>query len=240
MRHRVRTAGNALLRRLPRAERTLLETELEPVTLSLGVVVCPADAVITHAVFPTAGIISLLAPDHEGDVLEIGLVGRDGMFGVPLVVGLVASPVRAMVQGDGAALRMPADRLGSVLVQCPVLAGRLHAYTYRLMEEVTQTAVCNAFHALDARAARWMLMMGDRMGSDVFMLTQVLLAEMLGVLRPSVNQAARRLGKRGLVSYRRGEVRIVDRPGLAAVACSCYTPPAGTRAVKAPAASRHP
>lgn len=237
MRQRLNTAGNALLRRLPRAEIALIEANLEAVIMTLGDVVCPADAAIEYAVFPTSGVVSLLAPDQEGDFLEIGLVGRDGMFGIPLAIGLANSPVRAMVQGDGAALRMTAARFRRVLGQCPVLAMRLHAYTYRLMEQVTRTAVCNSFHPLEARAARWMLAMSDRMESDVFMLTQVLLADMLGVLRPSVSQAARRLGKGGLVTYRRGEVTILDRPGLVAAACSCYEPPSP---FTAPAATRRP
>ena len=237
MNRRLNTAGNALLRRLPQSEIALIEVHLEAVILVLGDIVCPADSAIEFAVFPTSGVISLLAPDREGDVLEIGLVGRDGMFGVPLAIGLAISPVRAMVQGDGAALRMKGTRFRRVLAQCPVLAARLHAYTYSLVEQVTRTAVCNAFHPLAARTARWMLAMSDRMESDVFMLTQVLLADMLGVLRPSVSQAARRLNHGGLVTYRRGEVTILDRPGLVAAACSCY---ASQGPVRAPAATRRP
>lgn len=213
---------NRILDGLPPDEFARLAPFVEQVEIVLGQVLCNAGKKITHAVFPNAGIISLLAPADGDTVLELGLLGREGMFGIPLALGLVVSPMRALVQGAGSAIRIDAVKFRRVLKDCVALQNRLHRYTYSLMAHISQTAVCNNFHSIEARTARWMLSTSDRMQSDHFTLTQSFLADMLGVRRPAVSHAASALLSGGLVRYSRGEVSILDRPGLEAATCGCY------------------
>lgn len=215
------TIPNRILHGLPPDEFARLAPFVEQVQLVFGQVLCDAGEKITHAVFPNAGIISLLAPEDDA-VLEMGLLGREGMFGIPLALGLFISPMRALVRGEGSAIRVDAVKFRRVLKGCMALQNRLHHYTYNFMSQITQTAVCNNFHSIEARTARWMLSTSDRMQSDHFTLTQAFLADMLGVRRPAVSHAASALSGGGLVSYSRGEVSILDRPGLVAASCGCY------------------
>lgn len=217
-----RAAQNRILHGLPPDEVARLTPWVEHVDLVFGAVLCNAGEKISHAVFPSAGIISLLAPADGDSVLELGLLGREGMFGIPLALGIVVSPMRALVQGAGSAVRIDAVKFRRVLKDCGALQNRLHRYSYSLMAQIAQTAVCNNFHSIEARTARWMLSTSDRMQSDHFTLTQALLADMLGVRRPAVSHAASALLSGGLVRYSRGEVSILDRPGLEAASCDCY------------------
>jgi CRP-like cAMP-binding protein len=216
------TANNRILRRLPAAEAALIAPLCDVVELMVGDVLCEAGDPIRHAVFPSVGLISLHAFSTGNPPLALGLIGREGLFGIPLLIGVAISPLRAVVQASGLALRIDANRFRRVLDRCSMLTRRGHRYTDRLVTQFAQTAVCNSFHSIEARIARWMLATSDRTGSDVFTLKQSLLADMLGVLRPAVSRAARTLLIEGLVVYSRGQVRIVDRTGLEAVACSCY------------------
>lgn len=214
--------GNGLLHRLPAAETARIEAVTERMTLTVGDLLSEAGIPIRHAIFPSAGIVSLLGVSGEGEALELALVGREGMFGVPLVTSIAHLPLRAVVQGAGEAVRIKASHLRGIVADCPVLRGRMQHYAHRLTAQIVQTAICNAFHPIEARTARWMLAMSDRMETDTIVLTQALLATMLGVLRPTVNHAARQLTARGLVHYTRGIVHVLDRPGLESAACSCY------------------
>ncbi len=150
------------------------------------------------------------------------MVGDEGMVGMPMVLGIGVSAVRALVQGAGTALRMSAARFRAEFKASPALQRALFRYTHLLMAQVSQTAACNRFHVAEARLARWLLMTGDRLHADHFVLTQEFLSHMLGVRRVGVTKAASDLEHKKLIDYSRGHIRILDRAGLEAAACSCY------------------
>ena len=214
--------ANSLLAALPSREYQRLLTGLEPVTLTFGEVLYEPGKPIRHVYFPTDSLVSLLTLVEGHRALEIGLVGREGMLGIPLVLGTDDSPVRALVQGSGTALRMKSAPFLSKFKQSAPLQKEIHRYIHERMVQITQTAACNRFHLVEARLARWLLMTRDRVRSDRFRLTQELLGCMLGVLRVAVTKAAGALQRRKLISYRRGEISILDGQGLEAAACRCY------------------
>ena len=162
--------------------------------------------------------------------MEVGLVGREGMVGVSLALGVELSCVRALVQGSGTAVRMKAARFHKALQDCVPLQRELYRYAHAKLAMARQTVACNRFHALEARLARWLLMTADRVPSEEFLLTQDFLGDMLGVLRAAVNAAAGSLQQRKLISYSRGKIRILNRQGLEAASCRCYTRIEPTRA----------
>jgi CRP-like cAMP-binding protein len=192
------------------------------VPLVFGQVLYQTGDIIRHVYFPSRSIVSLLTVIDRHEALEIGLVGREGMVGIPLALGVPDSPVRAVVQGAGEGLRMSAAQFRKALASSPPLQAVLLRYVHRLMAQITQTAACNQFHTVDARLARWLLMTRDRMRSGHFHLTHEFLANMLGVRRVGVTQAAAGLQKRGLIDYARGDINILDDLGLEAASCSCY------------------
>lgn len=216
------TVANNLLAALPLKEYQLLRPRLEPVALTFGDVLYRPGEPINHVYFPTDSLVSLLTVVDEHQALEVGMVGREGMLGIPLALGVGNSPVRALVQGTGMALRMTAAHFHKELKQSPLLQREVYRYTYGLMLQITQTAACNRFHQIEARLARWLLMTRDRVRSNQFYLTQDLLGDMLGVRRVGVTQAAVALRQRMLISYSRGEIMIIDGDGLEAAACQCY------------------
>ncbi len=219
--NRVSVANN-LLAALPHAEYQRLLTGLEPVTLTFGEALYALGAPIRHVYFPIDCPVSLLITVDGRHALEVGLVGHEGMVGIPLALGIDVSPMRALVQGTGTAMRMEAASFRKELAQSMPLQQVLYRYAHALMAQVAQTAACNNFHAVKARLARLLLMTRDRVRSDEFRLTHELLAEMLGIRRVGVTNAAGALQKRKLISYRRGYIRIIDRKGLEAAACQCY------------------
>jgi CRP-like cAMP-binding protein len=154
--------------------------------------------------------------------LEVGLVGREGMVGFPLALGIEVSPVRALVQGAGPALKMNAARFRTELKTSPPLQRELQRYVHAMMVQISQTAGCNRFHVVEARLARWLLMTRDRVRSGKFRMTHEFLSHMLGVRRAGVSEAASALQRRKLIEYRRGNIRILDDRGLEAACCSCY------------------
>lgn len=180
-------------------------------------------AAITRVYFPGNSVVSLLTVVDDRAALEVGLIGREGIVGIPLALGVGSSPVRALVQGAGSAMQMNRARFRIALRASPPLQLAVHRYAHRLMKQITQTAACNRFHAVDRRLARWLLMMRDRVGSPEFHLTHEFLAHMLGVRRVGVTQAASRLQQRRIIDYSRGNIRILDATGLEAAACSCYS-----------------
>jgi len=172
--------------------------------------------------FPGRSVVSLLTVVDGRSALEVGLVGREGMVGIPLALGVDTSPVRALVQGAGAAMRMSAASFRKALDASEPLQRGLLRYTHGLMAQITQTAACNRFHVVEARLARWLLMTRDRVRSDQFRLTQEFLSHMLGVRRVGVTNAAGALQRRKLIHFSRGEISILDGKALEAAACQCY------------------
>lgn len=180
------------------------------------------DAAVKHVYFPNDSMVSLVAIAEETDGVEVGLIGRDSMVGMPLLLGAANTSVRALVQGEGTAMRMGAARFLAELKRNAPLRRLLERCLYVAMSTAMQIAVCNKAHVLSARLARWLLMVRDRIGLDEFALTQEFLANMLGVRRAGVTEAAGALQERGLISYTRGRINILDVQGVRAAACSCY------------------
>jgi CRP-like cAMP-binding protein len=216
------TVVNSLLAALPVKDCQSLLERMESITLSAGEVLYRPGESISHVYFPTDTMVSLLISAEGHQALEVGMVGREGMLGIPLALGVIESPVQAVVQGAGNALRMSAADFSREFQLSPRLQQEVYLYIYELMIQMTQTAACNRFHRVEARLARWLLMTRDRMRSNKFHLTQDLLSNMLGVRRVGVTKAAGDLRLRKLISYNRGEIRILDGDGLEAVACQCY------------------
>ena len=214
--------ANCLLAALTDTNYRRLLPGLEPVALTFGEVLYEPGDRIRHVYFPGDSLVSLLTVVDRHQALEVGLVGREGLVGVPVALGGGVSPVRALVQGAGTALRMTSARLRKELRESPQLQDQVHGYAETLLAQVTRIAACNRFHVVEARLARWLLMTRDRVRSDQFRLTQEFLAHMLGVRRVGVTKAAVALQARKLIDYSRGTIRILDRNGLEASACSCY------------------
>jgi CRP-like cAMP-binding protein len=217
------SVANNLLAALPRAEYQSLLAGLEPLTLRSGQILQEPGARIANVYFPIDCVVSLLATAEGEKGLEVGLVGYEGMIGIALVLGTEVSSVRALVQASGTALRMKAVRFQAAFLQCLPLRRELYRYAHEKLALARQTVACNCFHAVEARLARWLLMTSDRMLSEEFPLTQAFLADMLGVRRTTINEAAQPLQQRRLIRYSRGRIRILDRPGLEAASCRCYT-----------------
>ena len=213
---------NRLIEGLPRQERARILQRSQPVALGFGDVLCEPDEPFRHVYFPLTGFISMVAPVPGRQPLEIGLVGNEGMLGATLVLGIRTIPMRAVVQGSGTALRMTTLRFHRLLGDSPALLKRLNRYLYVLMAQLSQTATCSRFHDVESRLARWLLLSHDRAHADHFHLTHRFLAGMLGVRRSGVTIAASDLQRRGLISYRRGTIWVLDRKGLEAASCDCY------------------
>ena len=211
-----------MLAALPRKQYQRLLTGLESVALTFGEVLHEPGERIQHVYFPSDSLVSLLTLVEGHLALEVGMVGSEGMVGVPLYLGTDVSPVRALVQGAGAAMRMKSARFSEEIRKSPQLQRELSRYTRALMAQITQTAACNRFHVVQARLARWLLMTRDRVRSDEFRLTHAFLGHMLGVRRVGVTTAARALQKRKLIAYSRGKISILDHRRLERAACSCY------------------
>jgi CRP-like cAMP-binding protein len=214
--------ANSLLTALPVKDYQPLLALMERVTLTSGEMLYRPGELIHHVYFPVDMLVSLLAKAEGHQPLEVGMVGREGMLGIPLALGVYKSPVSAVVQGEGMALRMTSAHFIREFQQRKPLQREVYRYIYELMIQMTQTAACNRFHQVEARLARWLLMTRDRMQSNNFHLTQDLLSNMLGVRRVGVTKAAGDLRLRELISYNRGEINILDGEGLEAAACQCY------------------
>lgn len=195
----------------------------ESVELVFGDILCELNQPIQEVYFPLAGFISLVTPMDGHQPLEVGLIGNEGMLGATLALGVVDAPMKAVVQGSGSALRMPAAQFQHELRNNPSMLSTLNRYLYVLVTQLSQTAACTHFHMTKPRLARWLLMTHDRAHADHFHLTQEYLADMLGVRRSSITIAAGKLQQQKLISYIRGEINILDRKKLEAMSCACYS-----------------
>jgi CRP-like cAMP-binding protein len=215
-------SSNHVLASIPASAYKRLGQQLEPVTLGFGQVLYEPGNPIDHVYFPLNSMVSLLTSVDRQRTLEVGMVGNEGMAGMPFILGVGISGVRALVQGAGAALRMAAAPFRIEFDRNTALQQALYRYTYALMAQISQTAACNRFHDAGARLARWLLMTRDRVGGDEFSLTQEFLAHMLGMRRVGVTEAASELKRLKLIDYSRGQLRILNLPGLKRASCSCY------------------
>jgi CRP-like cAMP-binding protein len=213
---------NQILLGLPQNESEQVLPGLEFVRLKTHQLLHESGDTLKSAWFCNGGLVSILSVFPDGKTVEVGLVGKEGFIGVPLVAGFRTAPTRAITQIEGSAFRIDSDRLIVLLRECPVLERRLQQFSQILAMQVTQIAACNRLHEVDERLARWLLMSADRVESNLVPLTQELIAQMLGTRRSSVTVSAGILQKAGLISHTRGEVHIVDRPGLEEAACECY------------------
>jgi len=214
--------NNRILASLPPSSSQRLLTQLEAVPLRFRQVLYEPGKAIRHVYFPIDCLISLLTTVDKRRSLEVGMVGNEGMAGMPFILGVGVSGVRALVQGQGVALRMAAAPFRIEFARNRPLQEALYRYTYALMAQISQTAACNRFHDSEQRLARWLMMTRDRVGADRFSLTHVFLAHMLGLRRVGVTEAASALKQRNLINYQRGKIQILDVKRLKASSCSCY------------------
>lgn len=215
-------AVNRLLATLPKNEYKRLLPKLKTVNLVLGEVLYESGDAIKYVYFPNNSIISLISELSETSWLEVGMVGNEGMAGLAVFMGVSFSSTRALVQGSGTAMRMSSAALRAEANRPGNLHRILHRYSHSLLTQVSQSSVCNQFHLVDARLARWLLMSNDRLGVEEFPLTQEFLSHMLGVRREGVSKAAGALQAGKLISYSRGVITILNRRGLEAKSCHCY------------------
>jgi len=213
---------NLVLLSLPSKEYARLWPKLELVRLKLHQVLYEAGETIKSGYFVNSGLFSILAVQPSGKSVEVGLIGKEGFVGLPLVVGFRSSPTRVVIQGDATAYRCDADALQQLLGPCPELGQQLHRFGQKLAMQTTQIAACNRLHDVEERLARWILMTHDRIEADHLPLTQEFLSQMLGTRRSSVTVSAGVLQRAGLISYTRGNVTILNRPKLEDAACECY------------------
>ena len=218
----MRTNQNRLIELLPRKDRLQLLAVCEPVDLVLGSVLCEPGNATRHVYFPVDSFISLLTQVDGKPALEVGMVGREGMLGAELALGVATTPLHALVQGEGAAWRIGSAAFRRELAGSVALQHGMQRYLYVLMSQLASSAACLRFHLIGPRLARWLLMSQDRAHSDCFRVTHEFLAYMLGVRRVGITTAAGQLQRSGLIEYRRGHLTVLDRKGLEAAACSCY------------------
>ena len=214
---------NRLLASLPAEVLTRLQPALELVPMPLGKAIYESGKVLEHVYFPASGcIVSMLYVMKDGAAAEIAVVGDEGMVGIALFMGGDTTPSRAVVQSAGQAFRLPGAELKNEFERHSGLQILLLRYTQALITQMSQTAVCNRHHSLDQQLCRWLLLSLDRLPSNEISMTQELIANMLGVRREGVTEAAGKLQAIGLIRYIRGRITVVDRPGLEARVCECY------------------
>lgn len=213
---------NHLLDALYPSEYERLFPDLELVKLSLGQVLYESGAVLPYVYFPTDSIISLLYVMVDGDSAEIAVVGNEGMLGIAILMGGETTPSRAVVQSAGYGYRMKAKLIKEEFNRAGPVMRLLLRYTQALITQMSQTAVCNRHHSVEQQLCRWLLLSLDRLKIDELTMTQELIANMLGVRRVGVTEAAGKLQKAGLIHYSRGKIHVLDRPGLEKQVCECY------------------
>jgi CRP-like cAMP-binding protein len=211
-----------LLRALPPDDYSRLGKQLELISLGLGDVLYEPGVKLRHVYFPTTSIISLLYVMEDGASAEIAIVGNEGILGISMFMGGDSTPSRAVVQSAGLGFRLKVDLLKREFERFGATMQLLLRYTQALITQMAQTAVCNRHHSIDQQLCRWLLLSLDRLTSNELLMTQELIANMLGVRREGVTEAAGKLQDAGLIRYRRGRITVLDRNGLEANCCECY------------------
>ena len=214
--------SNRILNALTSSEFEALSPHLDPVNLSLGETLYRPEEPVTHVYFPSRGTVSLVSTFEDGETVEVGMVGNEGMFGVNVFLGSVTTPLLAQVQLPGEGLRMQADVLRREFQKGGQLQDILLRYTQAFITQIAQTAACNRAHPIDGRLAKWLLMCADRANSQDLALTHEFIASMLGTRRAGITEVAIQLKSAGLIRYTRGHITISDREGLEALSCACY------------------
>jgi CRP-like cAMP-binding protein len=213
--------SNHLLASLPAEEWARWAPQLESVAMPLGEVLYESGGTLGHVYFPTTSIVSLLYVMESGASAEIAVVGNEGVVGISLFMGGESTPSRAVVQSEGHGYRLSSQVIKEEFKRAPVLHLLLR-YTQALITQMSQTAVCNRHHSLDQQLCRWLLLSLDRLRSNELVMTQELIANMLGVRREGVTEGALKLQKAGLIKYSRGRIVVIDRTGLESRCCECY------------------
>lgn len=214
--------SNTLLAGLPRRDREQFLSLCEPFEMEFDAVLCDVEMPYRYACFPTSGLISLVSGLHDQNPLEMALIGQEGMLGATLLLGINTVPIRARVHTPGTALRITVARLQQQLRTLPMLRKILSRYLYMRLVELSLVGGCIRYHRIEQRLARALLLAHDRARDESFYLTHGYLADMLGVRRSGITIAAGDLQHRKLISYTRGSIRVLDRPGLEAKSCECY------------------
>jgi CRP-like cAMP-binding protein len=213
---------NRLLLALPSSDLTRLMPELELIRCDRGEILMDADSSLDHVFFPDSGVVSVVAVYADGSIIEMATIGREGCTAVQAIFGATSSSVRLLVQIPGSAAKMSRAAFTRAMESMPSFRSLMYAYIQAFLEQVLVSVACNGAHSLKQRLARWLLMMRDRGDDDALQITQGLLAEMLGVQRPTITNAARELEGAGLIVRGRRQVTILDRQGLVAASCECY------------------
>lgn len=213
---------NHLIAALTPEARERIVPHMEPVEMALGEVLYESGDAMRHVYFPVDSIVSLLYVMESGASAEISVVGNEGLIGVSIFMGGESTPSRALVQSAGTAFRLPARRLLEEFNRHGDMLQLLLRYTQALLTQMAQTAVCNRHHTIDQQLCRWLLLSLDRLNGNRLVMTQELIANMLGVRREGVTEAARKLQKRGVIEYSRGRITVLDRPQLEQLSCECY------------------
>lgn len=213
---------NRLLSALPRHDYERLLPSLTKAQLPRGKIIYDAGEHIHTAYFPLNGMLSLLSTTEDGSTVEVGMVGNEGMAGIPLILQAGRTPFRIVVQCPVTALTIPARTLRAEFNRGGKFQSLLLRYTYTLVTQISQSAMCNRFHSVEERLCRWLLITRDRVKSDTFNLTQEFISQMLGAPRTGVTMTAGKLQRMGLIRYSRGRITLLDAEGLETTACECY------------------
>lgn len=216
------TPENHLIELLSHKDRARLLAIAETVPLAISQVLCKPGDTASHVYFPFHGFVSLVSLTEHGKGVEVGMIGREGMLGSHVALGVARSPLHGLVQGEGKARRIAVSEFRNELGRNPALQKIIHGFIYMQMAQMATSAACLRFHLVGPRLARWLLMSHDRAGADSFRLTQEFLAYMLGVRRAGITVAAGALQRSGLIEYHHGDLTVLDRRGLEATACGCY------------------
>jgi CRP-like cAMP-binding protein len=213
---------NRLLLALPSHNFTQLMPDLKHIRCQSKQVLMDADSSLAHVFFPDSGVISVLAVYADGNIIEMATIGREGCAGVQAALGAKSSSAQLLVQIPGSAAKMSRAAFTRAMQSMPSFRSLMYAYVQAFLEQVMVSGACNGAHSLKERLARWLLMMRDRSDDDALPITQNLLAEMLGVQRPTITNAVGELERAGLIEPGRGQVTILDRKGLTEASCECY------------------